>query len=148
AAQLAGRLGRSLGTGDVGASPPVPAVPVYFYGAAREDRRPLAALRRSLGYFGGAVKGAWSGVSAEMRAGTASLKPDCGPCGEVDDKTGVVCLGAVPWVHNYNILVTAGDILEAELQARCRRIARATSARGGGLASVEAMALPHERGVE
>ncbi|CAJ1364810.1 unnamed protein product, partial [Effrenium voratum] len=120
-------------------------VPVYFYGAVREDQRPLAELRRHLGYFSGAAKGEWSGLPDVTKEAIARLPADRGP--QVDERHGVTVVGAAPWVHNYNLLVTA-DLDQAELMARCRRIARGTSSRHGGPAEVETMALPHEKGVE
>lgn len=49
-------------------------------------------------------------------------------------------VGSVPFVVNYNVLLRTDDM------PLSRQIARAISSRGGGLPSVEAMALPHEGG--
>lgn len=144
AGALAVRVGRSLGQGEPGGRP---ALPVYLYGAARQDARPLAELRRSLGYFDGAARGQWTGLSTEMAAAMRGLAPDFGPR-EASLRHGAAVVGAVPWVHNYNLLLTGEGLDEAELLARCRRVARAASTRGGGPPAVESMALPHERGVE
>lgn len=144
AGRLARRLGGHLGSGDTGTRP---AIPVYFYGAAREDGRALAELRRSLGYFGGAARGEWNGLSEQMAAAMRNLAPDVGPS-EVNPQYGAAVVGAVPWVTNYNLLLAGNGLDEQELMIRCRRIARLTGARGGGLAAVETMALPHEQGVE
>jgi len=144
AGNLARRLGGHLGSGDAGTGP---AIPVYFYGAAREDGRALAELRRSLGYFGGAARGEWTGLSEQMAVAMRNLAPDVGPS-EVDPQYGAAVVGAVPWVTNYNLLLAGNGLDQAELMLRCRRIARLTGARGGGLAAVETMALPHEQGVE
>lgn len=147
AGRLATRVGSSLGRGEPGVWP---AVPVYYYGFAREDARPLAKLRRSLGYFGGAVRGEWTGLSDKMLVAMRELPADTGPP-DVNPIHGVAVVGAVPWVTNYNILLTrqeADTYDEAELMTRCRRIAKSTSTRGGGPPAVETMALPHEHGVE
>lgn len=144
AGRLARRLGSHLGSGILGTAP---AVPVYFYGAAREDGRALAELRRSLGYFGGAARGEWKGLSEQMATAMRNLPPDIGP-GEVDPQYGAAVVGAVPWVTNYNLLLAGAGLDQAELMIQCRKIARLTGARGGGLAAVETMALPHEQGVE
>eukprot|EP00747_Dinoflagellata_sp_TGD_P119566 gnl/TRDRNA2_/TRDRNA2_173036_c1_seq2.p1 gnl/TRDRNA2_/TRDRNA2_173036_c1~~gnl/TRDRNA2_/TRDRNA2_173036_c1_seq2.p1 ORF type:complete len:351 (+),score=55.63 gnl/TRDRNA2_/TRDRNA2_173036_c1_seq2:40-1053(+) len=144
AGALAERIGKQLGCPSPEVGPPLR---VYLYGAARQDERPLADLRRSLGYFSGAANGQWSGLSPEMDAAIRGLEPDFGPQ-DLDPRHGAVVVGAVPWVVNYNLLVVADGLSEAELMARCRRVARATSERGGGLPSVQTMALPHERGVE
>lgn len=50
-------------------------------------------------------------------------------------------IGVTPWVDNYNIPVNSTDI------ATVRRIAKQVSGRGGGLPSVQAMALAHGDGV-
>lgn len=142
AADVAIRVAQHLGSGALGS-----AIPVYLYGAAREDSRSLAELRRSLGYFGGARKGEWVGLPPQVAAAQRELAPDYGPA-QADERHGLAVIGAVPFVHNYNLLVIGEDLDQAELMTRCRRIARSVSARGGGLPSVESMALPHERGVE
>lgn len=140
AAALARSAGERLGHG----SPPVP---VFLYGAARADARSLAELRRSLGYFGGAARSEWVGMSAELAEAVRVVGPDLGPA-QADPKVGAAVVGAVPWVANYNVLVRSASLAPEELLARCRRISRAVSTRGGGLPGVEAMALLHESGVE
>ena len=52
----------------------------------------------------------------------------------------MACVGATPWVTNLNIPLRTADMVLS------RQIARALSERGGGLAAVEAMALPHSSG--
>ena len=83
--------------------------------------------------FAGRFKG-----SADVQL-PASLVPGYGPR-VVDPCRGIATVGAVPWVVNYNVLLDTGDM------ALARRIARAVSSRGGGVACVEAMALPHTAG--
>lgn len=144
AGHLAARVGGLLGRGEPGVWP---AVPVYFYGSAREDARPLAELRRQLGYFSGASRGEWTGLSDEIMTAMQELAPDVGPR-DVDPTYGAAVVGAVPWVTNYNLLLTRKGLGDAELMSKCRRIARLTSSRGGGPPAVETMALPHEQGVE
>merc|ERR1719265_125789 len=118
-----------------------------MYGAARDDGRRLAELRRSLGYFSGAKGGEWTGLLPEVATAVKANAPDFGPP-EVDPRLGVVTIGAVPWIHNYNLLVTSAALPQSELMSRCRQIARSVSTRGGGPQAVETMALLHERGVE
>ena len=67
------------------------------------------------------------------------LQPDFGPTA-LDPRHGFAAVGAVPWVVNYNVLLHTED-----MQA-CRSIAKAISTKGGGLPSVEAMALQHDKG--
>ncbi len=67
------------------------------------------------------------------------LQPDYGP-DDLDPSRGMATVGAVPFVVNYNVLLITDDMQLS------RQIARAISSRGGGLPSVEAMALPHEGG--
>lgn len=143
AGALAISIGRRLGGGEH----PAPTVPIYLYGAAREDARRLADLRRSLGYFSGAKQGEWTGLMPEVASAVKANAPDFGPQ-EVDPCIGVVTIGAVPWIHNYNLLVTSAALSQNELMACCRQIARSVSTRGGGPQAVETMALLHDRGVE
>lgn len=64
------------------------------------------------------------------------LKPDEGPA-QASQSKGVVVIGATKWVDNYNIPLSTTDISAA------RRIAKRISERGGGLMSVQSMALVH-----
>mmetsp|Transcript_858 Transcript_858/g.1920 ORF Transcript_858/g.1920 Transcript_858/m.1920 type:complete len:338 (+) Transcript_858:38-1051(+) len=126
------------------------AVPVYLYGHAHPSQRSLASLRRSLAYFKGSAQGSWIGLSPDVVAAMDSMPPDMGPQ-QAEDKTGITVVGAVPWVHNYNILLQQGkdvDISSEDFFNRCREIARSVSTRWGGLPCVEAMALHHELGIE
>ncbi|XP_010268812.1 PREDICTED: formimidoyltransferase-cyclodeaminase isoform X2 [Nelumbo nucifera] len=109
-------------------------VPTFLYGAANEKGRTLDSIRRQLGYFKPNTEGnQWSGgpVSESL-----TLQPDEGPA-RVTRAKGVMVIGATQWVDNYNVPVFSSDINAV------RRIARQVSARGGGLASVQAMALTH-----
>ncbi|KAH0984470.1 hypothetical protein GBA52_011647 [Prunus armeniaca] len=58
-----------------------------------------------------------------------------------DSGKGVIVIGATRWVDNYNVPVFSTDI------AAVRRIAKRVSGRGGGLPSVQAMALAHGESV-
>lgn len=64
------------------------------------------------------------------------MKPDEGPA-QVTRAKGVVVIGATQWVDNYNVPVLSTDI------AAVRKIAKKVSGRGGGLSSVQTMALAH-----
>ena len=148
AAALAQAIARQLGAGPR-------ALPVFTYGGAHPQQRPLDAVRRQLGYFQGAAGGAWQGglqlpTGAEARAGAADtaaqtlalpLAPCYGP-GAALARSGVCCVGAAPWVVNFNVLLLTDDM------AAARGVARAVSERGGGLAGVQAMALRHIDGIE
>jgi len=79
--------------------------------------------------------GQWQG---ELKT-PAAFQPDYGPC-HIAASAGVACIGATPWVTNLNIPLPTEDM------AAARRIARAVGERAGGLARVEAMALPHTTG--
>lgn len=67
---------------------------------------------------------------------TLTPKPDVGP-DKASESKGVVVIGATKWVDNYNVPIQSTDI------GAVRRIARLVSGRGGGLESVQAMALVH-----
>jgi glutamate formiminotransferase len=131
ATKTARRLGSALAAQPKG-------VPVYFYGdATSEGCRPLADLRRALGYFGG--------CSTEPPA------PDCAPAtyADADSTSGVVCIGSGPWVTNYNLALTwaasAGD--DTTLLALGKRVAAVVSARRGGPLGCQSLALSHIPGV-
>ena len=136
--------GAALGEGPL-------AVPVHLYGGCHPQGRTLAALRRELGYFTGRECGDRGGVSGGGNSsdpeweGTfsryAGLPPDFGPDLPPED-LGVMCVGAVPWLVNYNVTLETADL------AVGRSVARAVSSRGGGLPGVEAMALRHGEGLE
>jgi glutamate formiminotransferase len=113
------------------------AVPTYLYGAAHKGGRTLASIRRQLGYFTPTSPGGdqWRGASDAP----LPVAPDAGPRTASRSK-GVVVVGATAWVDNYNVPVRTADVDAA------RRIARAVSERGGGLASVQAMGLAHGDG--
>ena len=59
--------------------------------------------------------------------------PDMGPH-QAQPRSGVVTIGAVPWIINYNVPLATSDM------AAARRVARAVSERGGGLPGVEVCA--------
>lgn len=109
-------------------------VPTFLYGAAHEEGRTLDVIRRDLGYFKPNYSGnQWSGGP---KSETLALNPDEGPT-QVTSTKGVIVIGATRWVDNYNIPVFSADI------SIVRRIAKRVSGRGGGLPSVQAMALAH-----
>lgn len=119
-------------------------LPVWLYGWASDRGAQLDAVRRALGYF------APHQPHGQPPPVVAPLRPDMGP-EVVDPAAGVACVGAVPWVVNYNILLRSaagGDADDAALMAAARRVAGVASARRGGLPSVQALALRHAAGVE
>ncbi|KAH7532927.1 hypothetical protein FEM48_Zijuj04G0074600 [Ziziphus jujuba var. spinosa] len=109
-------------------------VPTFLYGAAHKGGRTLDAVRRELGYFKPNDNGnLWTGGP---NAESLALEPDVGPT-QVPEAKGVIVIGATRWVDNYNVPVFSTDI------ASVRKIAKRVSGRGGGLPSVQAMALTH-----
>jgi glutamate formiminotransferase len=81
--------------------------------------QPTAAADGSVGWMGGT-----------QQADLAAYPPDLGPA-TASAAAGVVTVGAVPWVVNYNVPLYTDDM------AAARRVAKVVSARGGGLAGVE-----------
>ncbi|KAI9086674.1 hypothetical protein K1719_031268 [Acacia pycnantha] len=113
-------------------------VPVFLYGAAHEEGRPLDSVRRALGYFKpNSSANQWVGGP---KSNSLTLDPDSGPS-QVSPSKGVVVIGATKWVDNYNV-----PLLSSTIDA-VRRIAKRVSGRGGGLPTVQAMALEHGEGV-
>lgn len=87
-----------------------------------------------MGYFKPNLDGnQWAGG---LQSQVLPLMPDEGPAQVVKEK-GVVVIGATRWVDNYNIPVFSNNI------AVVRRISKKVSGRGGGLHSVQSMALVH-----
>ena len=125
-------IAENLGTGP-------DAIPVYLYGLAHPDGRKLADVRRSLGYFKDSPGGRWN-TSVDSST-IHKFPPDFGPHG-VNQNRGVCCVGAVPWVMNFNILLSTNDLPLA------KSIAKVVSQRAGGMDGVESMALKHADGCE
>ncbi|GAB2285336.1 hypothetical protein Dimus_019790 [Dionaea muscipula] len=134
--QIAG-VAKSLAS-DIGSSLQVP---TFLYGAAHEDDgRSLDSIRRELGYFRRPNAGGGNVWAGGPESELLPVKPDEGP-GKVDRSKGVVVIGATKWVDNYNVPVFSTDV------SGVRRIAKRVSERGGGLASVQSMALAHGKDV-
>ncbi|KAL9252588.1 Formiminotransferase cyclodeaminase-like protein [Drosera capensis] len=131
--QIAG-IAKSLAS-DIGFSLKVP---TFLYGAAHENGRTLDSIRRELGYFSPNAHGnVWAGGP---ESDNLPLKPDEGPA-KVDRSKGIIVIGTTKWVDNYNVPVYSTDISVA------RRVAKKISGRGGGLPSVQSMALAHGKDV-
>ncbi|KAK9843122.1 hypothetical protein WJX74_007324 [Apatococcus lobatus] len=117
-----------------------PGLPVFLYGTAHSHARQLPRLRRELGYFAGGKTGEWSGWGSSV-AGSLKIAPDYGP-DQARPNHGVSLVGSGLWVTNFNVL-----LLTQELR-RAQQISTLLSERGGGLLGVQAMALPHQDGIE
>ncbi|HEV3230732.1 MAG TPA: glutamate formimidoyltransferase [Candidatus Dormibacteraeota bacterium] len=114
--ELARGLARRLG-GELG-------LPAYLYGAAAEPGRPagLAQIRDG-------------GFERLLALGDALPAPDFGPA-RLHPTAGAVAVGARPPLIAFNVVLEGVDL------AGAARIARALRASGGGLAAVQAIALP------
>ncbi|KAG8362853.1 hypothetical protein BUALT_BualtUnG0030900 [Buddleja alternifolia] len=113
-------------------------VATFLYGAAHSEGRSLDLIRRELGYFKPNSTGnQWAGGP---HSESLQLNPDMGPPRAVQGK-GVVVVGATRWVDNYNVPIFSSDM------AAVRKVAKRVSGRGGGLPSVQSMALAHGEGV-
>ncbi|XVE49858.1 hypothetical protein DITRI_Ditri01bG0116300 [Diplodiscus trichospermus] len=112
-------------------------VPVFLYGAAHPTGKALDTIRRELGYYRPNFMGnQWAGWTMPE---ILSEKPDEGPT-SVSRVRGITMIGACPWVALYNVPINSTDV------SVVRRIARMVSARGGGLPTVQSMALVHGEG--
>jgi glutamate formiminotransferase len=116
-------------------------LPVYFYGAALESKEPLDQVRRSLGYF----------RSSNSALPTAIHRlPDLGPS-TCHPRHGLVCVGALPWVVNFNLVLDWANNQfpprdRNELLIRARKVAAVVSAHRGGPIGCQSLALPHANG--
>jgi glutamate formiminotransferase len=98
-------------------------LPVFFYGAAatREDLRDLAVIRR----------GGLRGLATLVASG---LEPDAGPP-EIDERRGVVCVGARPVLIAFNVWLGADA-------SAARTIASQVRTADGGPVGIQALGLP------
>ncbi|KAG2547675.1 hypothetical protein PVAP13_9KG115300 [Panicum virgatum] len=109
-------------------------VPVFLYAAAHPTGKSVGAIRRELGYYRPNHMGnQWSGT---MLPDVLPIKPDEGPT-NVSSEKGATTVGATPFLEGYNVPVLSKDV------ATVRRITRRLSGRGGGLPTVQALALLH-----
>nr|CAB3494086.1 unnamed protein product [Digitaria exilis] len=109
-------------------------VPVFLYAAAHSAGKSVGAIRRELGYYRPNYKdNQWSG---SILPDVLQVKPDVGPS-RVSHKRGATTVGVTPWIENYNVPILSKDV------ATVRRITRRVSGRGGGLPTVQALALFH-----
>ncbi|CAL4934572.1 unnamed protein product [Urochloa decumbens] len=109
-------------------------VPVFLYAAAHPTGKSVGAIRRELGYYRPNYMGSqWSG---SMLPDVLPISPDEGPS-NVSSERGATTVGATPFLENYNVPILSKDV------AVVRRITRSVSGRGGGLPSVQALALFH-----
>ena len=152
ATEAARAVGRRLG-GELGLNS-------YMYGYATMENssknsdkstgmRELAEIRRKLGYFSANGEGeTWIGASDVYdRMQKWEAKPDFGTGEKVDvEEKGVCCIGAVPFVVNYNVPMTCE--LSDESQEKLaldlgKQIAKRVSQRNeiDGLPNVQSMAL-------
>ena len=153
ATEAARAVGRRLG-GELGLNS-------YMYGYATMENssknsgdkstgmRELAEIRRKLGYFSANGEGeTWIGASDVYdRMQKWEAKPDFGTGEKVDvEEKGVCCIGAVPFVVNYNVPMTCE--LSDESQEKLaldlgKQIAKRISQRNeiDGLPNVQSMAL-------
>jgi glutamate formiminotransferase len=125
-------------------------LPVYLYGGATASAATLDAVRRSLGYFR---------CSAASAPQPPPPPPDLGPL-VPNPCEGVVLVGSLPWVVNYNLALDWADgpdklqqspgaqatIRSAELLVRARRVAAQISQRRGGPVGCQSLALEHAEG--
>jgi hypothetical protein len=133
-------------------------VPVYMYGATSPTGDvALADVRRRLGYFTpskGSTSSIWGlGDAGADASSMLQPSPEFGPP-VAHPTAGVACVGALPgWVTNFNLVLTwrgQGNSKQhgsqAALLAEARTVAMAVSARRGGPAGCQSMALGRHTG--
>ncbi|WVZ59727.1 hypothetical protein U9M48_009834 [Paspalum notatum var. saurae] len=109
-------------------------VPVFLYAAAHPTGKSVGAIRRELGYYRpNYMVSQWSGSTLPD---VLPIRPDEGPT-NVSSERGATTIGATPFLENYNVPILSKDV------ATVRRITRSVSGRGGGLPTVQALALFH-----
>lgn len=107
---------------------------MFLYAAAHPTGKSVGAIRRELGYYRPNYKeNQWAGT---MLPDVLPIKPDVGPT-NVSSERGAITVGATPFLEGYNVPILSKDI------ATVRRITRRLTGRGGGLPTVQAMALLH-----
>ena len=132
-----------------------PYTTVYAYGYADEkvtsgnDEVPrLATIRKHLGYFEQSksstectydLDGLASQIRKDFNGEGGDVKPVDGSLVEMDRKTGMSCVGAVPFMMNFNIKFPPTDSL-----TDVRKVTKAVKR----LEGVEALTLQHDAGYE
>ncbi|GBG25524.1 Formimidoyltransferase-cyclodeaminase [Hondaea fermentalgiana] len=110
--------------------------------AAYSRSAPLAALRRATPYFTDAALSGPLDPSLDRTSeltGVSTFGPE-----RFDSSLGMTCVGAAPWITNFNVPLPSGTTLED-----AKRIANAIRSRGGGehaLPAVQAVGLAHSDG--
>jgi len=112
----------------------VHSVPVYLYGAASDKGIRLKDIRKSLGYFSSS-RSASSSTDSSL-----SLSPDMGPSLSLSPPhLGITCVGAVPFVMNFNMRFRESD--ERERVKQVTKYVRQDKV-------VEALTLSHSNSLE
>ena len=123
-------------------------IPVFTYGMANDDRLKLRDIRRNLGYFEPIVLSEDSNLGPKLinlirqNLSKDTFKPTYGDDHADNnhnfDKKGVMCIGSVPMIINYNMRFRVGDSKNLVMQVtkHCRE-------EGIG---VEALTLQHNEG--
>lgn len=107
---------------------------MFLYAAAHSTGKSVGAIRRELGYYRPNYMGnQWAG---SVLPDVLPIRPNEGPT-HVCAERGATTVGATPLLENYNVPVLSKDV------PTVRRITRRVSGRGGGLPTVQALALFH-----
>jgi len=115
-------------------------LPIFSYGYASTQQERLQSIRRSLGYFDQAKllndRSFSFGQFTAEQVKKSALHPTFGTVEHVTAKSGICCLGVVPFVRNFNIRFRKSDtkasIAKITAHVRCPEM--------------EALTLKHEEG--
>ena len=107
-------------------------VPILFYGKLNNVR--LADIRKKLSYFDSHTR------SFQAENDIKEVETDLFGKVLVNPQIGVICLGAVPFILNYNIRLNTTNKGEAS------KITKGVREKDGGLPHVEALTLQHHNG--
>eukprot|EP01041_Mallomonas_annulata_P005432 gene5432-10896_t len=102
-------------------------IPIFLYGEASINKIKLKEIRKSLGYFDNTFNSQKSLITP--------IPPDIGP-NAINDKIGISCVGAIPFVQNFNMKFA--NISEKSNVAKITKHIREDA--------VEALTLQHEVG--
>merc|ERR1712146_762083 len=103
---------------------------ILCYGKLNSVR--LADIRKSLSYFDSHI------CHSQAEKNIKEVDTDLFGTVSINPQIGVICLGTVPFILNYNIRLNTTN------KAKASKVTKGVREKDGGLPAVEALTLEHE----